>query len=337
MATTRVRNLVRFSVPRSEEAPMLTPEEVVDSPVSAVGLYWFDPVNVFRQKGAELTFWRDQPLPLPGYSSGLMNGRIAAFRKGLLYVPDRFGARLFDASAFALSGIASILPMVLEDFRYKTAGAEDKLVELIDEGGEIVEELLERVHMLPRSRPTYGEFVRSLLTKDFPKAGLALPFLDLVDVSIDVAPSYALLLKPLGITENFMTLTFSAPSRPELRLVFSMTGSDPDSGEPHFPVGRKYAKHKDKKLAEGENLNRIALGFMRARGIAEIHAFAERIPNVRRVALEDGLADEVVPTSEEWAEVAGAIASTVERFAQLPFAEYGLSNPLAGLRRVLAR
>lgn len=334
MAASAVRVVTRFDLPRTPGVPTPTVAEVVATPVSAVGLHWFNPANVFNQRAGELTLWRDQLPPFKGYS-GTSKGRVAAFQDGLVFVPDRFAAKLKD---FALIDAVKMLPAVVEVFKQSlpvTAPGIERIEDLLDRLGEVADDAVEEVAQeRARSRP-YAELTRTLVEELGRGGGLVLPLVDLVEISMEVAPSPAILPRALGSTISFLVLKFEDASGRRTSLAFSTEGSSMDS-IPYFPIARSHSSHTDTRLAEQETHDRIALGFARARAVAELYAFARQVPGVKKVPVAGGLADVVVPDASVAREVLGRMGATAERLSALPFVTYGLSEPLAGLRMLAA-
>jgi hypothetical protein len=327
-----VETVTHFTIPRTPGAPALTPAEIVLEAVNSTGIYWLSLENVFDRKQSVLNYWRDISPAEVSYGKA-MRGQLAAFRNGFCFLPTGVGP-VFP-SAPEIANWVKLVAMAYRDYGSVVAPEISEALDLAADVVEKAEELIQKY--LEKRRPGYDE-LRSKLLAAFPKGGLTLSFVDLVDVKVQRSPHIALLQKALGVKSTYLHLTFEAATGEVSTITFCLEGTTDDFVD-HFPIHPKYAtvNKGNKVAATQEQRDKIALSFIRARAFAEALTFARTASDVQHVVVPEIGLDTYLPGPQGAREILQRMGDTAARISALPYADYRWSDPLAALREEAAR
>jgi hypothetical protein len=369
---TSYRELFSFSVPRCKAVTAPPVRDIIlHPPPYEFALWGLKPDRAFGPGLGEITPHECESTPPFREGRFCNDGRMVAFRDGLLFLPNTTIAKLLDVGREMKEFAAAYASYLGTDFDLQAhflSGADKEIAEGFSKAAEIVEEFLTGDHVAAAARggaklEDVPASIRSSLAK---RDAIVLPYAQLVAVAITEG-------KPEGLWDRFKTgerecvcLVREDDAGARKAWSFSLR-PDQNKNRPFAAVGKIFDWDDRPPASEYQSgkLNRheaTAVALIGARAESEIGqlwraAERERMSETFRSRIRDEAAN-IQDRKAAVLHVAGAISAerkrqgttdatiaklaldrlgaTADAFAKVPYARHGIPDAIAKLKATAA-
>jgi hypothetical protein len=358
---TSYRQLQSFPVPRCKAVSAPAVRDIVRHPPPQTFPLWrLKPDRALASNVGDV--WPRECEPTPPYRelSNKSQGRMVAYRDGLLFLPNTTLATLADVGREMKEAAALYARHLGADFDIKAhflSGADQEIAEALGLAAEFIEELLTGENQAARAQreKEIPASVRSSLAK---KDAFVLPYAQLVEVGITEATPQTWWERVMENRIEFFYLVREDDAGKRSAHSFYVGRNDDHEGTP-FRFTGKAAIYDSGKLSRTEATLTTLIGARAESDIAALWRDAERerlgeafLKRLREQATNTGdpkmvslqIAGEIAAERKRGGTTDATIAQIVlerlgaaaDALARPPYAAHGIPDPIAKLRATAA-